>query len=302
MTYLPTEEDLALLKSRSKRLYCRIELLNKDYQIIDTIEGLALSGSNSIDADSDTRRTFNLDIFPKSGFSISQFSTEEWTSKMLRLQIGMKAPTSMPLVGADAVRIPEEEIDAKIKNSAIYKEKDTELRQAKWRYKVGGYEQYGNIENINRKRIIWTDENKEKYASFVKEQGDVGTYSTVVASSDGYTTNGKTYEIAYTPLLIGGGDVVIPLLNADIRSYIEVIFNAACDAVQRDGSTLQSKILELDSFGVDCMIYVKTVRVKNMIAAVEGGIAAGRILSAADVAAIAGCTKEELDKYFHEIS
>lgn len=302
MTYLPTEEDLALLKSRSKRLYCRIELLNKDYQIIDTIDGLALSGSNSIDADSDTRRTFNLDIFPKSGFSISQFSTEEWTSKMLRLQIGMKAPTSMPLVGADAVRIPEEEIDAKIKNSAIYKEKDTELRQAKWRYKVGGYEQYGNIENINRKRIIWTDENKEKYASFVKEQGDVGTYSTVVASSDGYTTNGKTYEIAYTPLLIGGGDVVIPLLNADIRSYIEVIFNAACDAVQRDGSTLQSKILELDSFGVDCTIYGKTIRVKNMIAAVEGGIAAGRILSAADVAAIAGCTKEELDKYFHDTS
>ena len=136
----------------------------------------------------------------------------------------------------------------------------------------------------------------------MKEQGDVGTYSTVVASSDGYTTNGKTYEIAYTPLLIGGGDVVIPLLNADIRSYIEVIFNAACDAVQRDGSTLQSKILELDSFGVDCTIYGKTIRVKNMIAAVEGGIAAGRILSAADVAAIAGCTKEELDKYFHDTS
>ena len=95
---------------------------------------------------------------------------------MLRLQIGMKAPTSVPLVGADAVRIQEKQIDAKIKNSAIYKEKDTELRQAKWRYKVGGYEQYGNIENINRKRIVWTDENKKKYAAFVKEQGDVGTY------------------------------------------------------------------------------------------------------------------------------
>lgn len=81
-----------------------------------------------------------------------------------------------------------------------------------------------------------------------------------------------------------------------------MIFNAACDAVQRDGSTLQSKILELDSFGVDCTIYGKTIRVKNMIAAVEGGIAAGRILSAADVAAIAGCTKEELDKYFHDTS
>ena len=47
MTYLPTEEDLALLKSRSKRLYCRIELLNKNYQIIDMIEGLALRGIDS---------------------------------------------------------------------------------------------------------------------------------------------------------------------------------------------------------------------------------------------------------------
>lgn len=63
-----------------------------------------------------------------------------------------------------------------------------------------------------------------------------------------------------------------------------------------------NKILELDSFGVDCTIYGKTIRVKNMIAAVEGGIAAGRILSAADVAAIAGCTKDELDKYFHDTS
>lgn len=78
MTYLPTEEDLALLKSRSKRLYCRIELLNKDYQIIDTIEGLALSGSNSIDADSDTRRTFNLDIFPKSGYKYFKQNQLEW--------------------------------------------------------------------------------------------------------------------------------------------------------------------------------------------------------------------------------
>ena len=46
MTYLPTEEDLALLKSRSKRLYCRIELLNKDYQIIDTMAKRLLKPSH----------------------------------------------------------------------------------------------------------------------------------------------------------------------------------------------------------------------------------------------------------------
>ena len=302
MTYLPTEEDLALLKSRSKRLYCRIELLNKDYQIIDMIDGLALSGSNSIDADSDTRRTFNLDIFPKKGFSISQFSTEEWTSKMLRLRIGMKAPTSKALVGADAVSIPDEQIKSKIRSSTIYKAKDVELRQTLWRYKIGGYAQYGNIDNINRQRIIWTDENKATYAGFVRENGDVGTYSTVVAACAGYYANGKEYQIAYTPILVSESNAVIPLLKVDIDSYIEQIFNAACDVVQKDNSPLQSKILELDSVGIDCNIYGITTRVKNMIAAVEGGIAAGKILTAADVAAISGCTEEELKKYFNDTS
>ena len=185
MTYLPTEEDLALLKSRSKRLYCRIELLNKNYQIIDMIEGLALSGSNSIDADSDTRRTFNLDIFPKKGFSISQFSTEEWTSKMLRLRIGMKAPTSESLIDLNDITPSEDKIESVIKNDILYISKAIELRQAIWRYQIGGYAQYGNIDNINRQRIMWTEHNKTKYAEFLNEIGAGGTYSTVLGSISG---------------------------------------------------------------------------------------------------------------------
>lgn len=302
MTYLPTEEDLALLKSRSKRLYCRIELLNRDYQIIDMIEGLALNGSNSIDADSDTRRTFNLDIFPKKGFSISQFSTEEWTSKMLRLRIGMKAPTSVPLIDTDAARMSEEEIDAKTINSAIYKEKDTELRQAKWRYKVGGYEQYGNIDNINRPRIMWTDENKTKYAEFLNENGEGGTYSTVLGAIAGYEFNKKEYQIAYTPMLVNAYNTIIPLLKKDINSYLKSIFDAACNSIRKDATTLQGKILALDAIGIDCTVYGNKIRVKNMIAAVEGGIHNGSTLTAADVAAISGCTEEELEKYFHGTS
>lgn len=228
MTYLPTEEDLALLKSRSKRLYCRIELLNKNYQIIDMIEGLALSGSNSIDADSDTRRTFNLDIFPKKGFSISQFSTEEWTSKMLRLRIGMKAPTSESLIDSDSVALTEEKIDSNIKSNPFYISGKIELKKAVWKYQSGGYAQYGNIDNINRQRIMWTDENKTKYSEFLNEKGESGTYSTVLGSVIGYEFNKKEYQIAYTPMLVNADNTIIPLLEKDITSYLKSIFSAAC--------------------------------------------------------------------------
>ena len=264
MTYLPTEEDLALLKSRSKRLYCRIELLNKNYQIIDMIEGLALSGSNSIDADSDTRRTFNLDIFPKKGFSISQFSTEEWTSKMLRLRIGMKAPTSESLIDLNDITPSEDKIESVIKTDILYISKAIELRQAIWRYQIGGYAQYGNIDNINRQRIMWTEQNKKTYAEFLNEIGESGTYSTVLGTFDGYEFN-KKYQIAYTPMLVNTDNTIIPLLKTDINSYLESIFNAACDSIQKDSTTLQSKILELDAIGIDCTIYGNKIRVKNMI-------------------------------------
>ena len=302
MTYLPTEEDLALLKSRSKRLYCRIELLNKNYQIIDMIEGLALSGSNSIDADSDTRRTFNLDIFPKKGFSISQFSTEEWTSKMLRLRIGMKAPTSESLIDLNDITPSEDKIESVIKNDILYISKAIELRQAIWRYQIGGYAQYGNIDNINRQRIMWTEQNKTKYAEFLNEIGEGGTYSTVLGSISGYEFNKKEYQIAYTPMLVNADGTIIPLLEKDITSYLKSIFSAACSSIQKDATTLQSKILELDAIGIDCTVYGNKIRVKDMIAAVEGGVHNGRTLTAADVAAISGCTEEELEKYFHGTS
>lgn len=301
MTYLPTEEDLTLLKSRSKKLYCCIELLNKEYQIVDTIEGLALSGSYSFDADSDTRRTFNLDIFPKKGFSVSKFSTEEWTSKMLRLLIGMKAPTSMPY-DTDKNGMTSSQIQTMVSTNLLYKNKKFAYQKQLWVYEQKGVGQYGNINNINRPRIMWTAENKQKYAAFIKETGEGGTYSTVLSQVAGYETKGKEYQIAYTPLFVSGDNTIIPLLQKDIDSYLEWVFNTACDTVGEETANLPSKVLEIDSLGKDCIIYGKTIHVKNMIAAIESGVAAGKTLTAADVAAISGCTEEELLKYFNDTS
>ena len=44
MTYLPTDADLALLNNHSSNIYCRIDMLNKDFITIDSWEGDPVSG------------------------------------------------------------------------------------------------------------------------------------------------------------------------------------------------------------------------------------------------------------------
>ena len=63
MTYLPTDADLALLNNHSSNIYCRIDMLNKDFITIDSLEGLVIDGSISIDSESDVRRTFNVTLY-----------------------------------------------------------------------------------------------------------------------------------------------------------------------------------------------------------------------------------------------
>lgn len=123
------------------------------------------------------------------------FSTEEWTSKMLRLRIGMKAPTSESLIDLNDITPSEDKIESVIKSDILYISKAIELRQAIWRYQIGGYAQYGNIDNINRQRIIWTEQNKAMYATFLEEQGESGTYSTVLGAVDEFEMDKKHIKL-----------------------------------------------------------------------------------------------------------
>ena len=90
MAYAPTREDLQILKGRSVHTYCKVDLLNLDMVTIDSLEGLVMDGSLSIDADADIRRTFNSTIFLDEGENISELSTEEWINKYVRVYLGLK--------------------------------------------------------------------------------------------------------------------------------------------------------------------------------------------------------------------
>ena len=330
MTYLPTQEDLALLTSHSKSLFTRIELLNKDSQIIDSIEGLTLDGSGSIDADSDTRRTYSLSIFPKKGFSISQFEVEDWIEKMVRIYVGMKSPTDKGNNGAffNYDWLTAKVLEVLIQSNERYIDANIALQTYIAKIKNKGLSIYGNINNLERPRIIWTEENLKEYADFSKDIGpfEPGDYSTICGCDDVWTADNEavgitvTRRIAYT-LFIESKDALIPISRNDVMDYIsdlyrntyDTLYNSSDSEVSAENISTQSearavwsaddlkfnsKLMELDALGLSRTIGNKTLILKNMIAAVEGNTIAGVTLSSADVAAIAGWSADELEKEF----
>lgn len=113
MTYLPTDADLALLNNHSSNIYCRIDMLNKDFITIDSLEGLVIDGSISIDSESDVRRTFNVTLYLGKKSGISSLTEEDWISKNVRVFIGLSG-RGMSKISAS------KSIDEMIKENADY--------------------------------------------------------------------------------------------------------------------------------------------------------------------------------------
>ena len=93
MNYTPSEEELQMLKRHTKHLYCKLELLDKDMNLLDSLEGLTIDGDINIDATSDIRRTFSATIHLDKKSDIAKMMGEDWANKLARIHIGMKTPT-----------------------------------------------------------------------------------------------------------------------------------------------------------------------------------------------------------------
>lgn len=135
-----------------------------------------------------------------------------------------------------------------------------------------GHSVYGNIDNINRQKILWTTDTMEKYAAFIEENPYIeeGDYSNVCGADGPWgDTEETTVQIAYTPLLVSG-ETLIPLVNEDIFSYIDEIVSTARTNCNNVMSKLPDEILKLDKAGIVKSIYGEELTVKNMIAAIEG--------------------------------
>lgn len=164
------------------------------------------------------------------------------------------------------------------------------------------YKQYGNISNTNRDVLKWNTENLKKYKDVIaswKWDVGIGDYSTVEGVSHSFGEGDNAVEIAYTPMLQTNSGLV-PLSADTMDEYINILVEKATDG--QTGKIDVDKLLALDAEGLYLKVNGVEQKISGMVAGVEGQIVNGAKLTAADVAAIAGSSEEELQKLFKQSS
>lgn len=167
--------------------------------------------------------------------------------------------------------------------------------------KSRGVETYGNINNLNRARIVWTSENIAKYQTFVNEMNanetiiSEGDYSTVLGCDDKM----GSLQVAYTPLFQTDNGELVPLTQSEISKYLS---DVKTKATALTNGLVAANILSVDAEGISETVGGSAITVKKMIAAVEGDTFDGAPLSACDVSAIAGWSEAELKKTYGKTS
>lgn len=86
--YEVQQQDIDLLRQRTKTIYTKIQLLNTKFMVIDEIQGVFIDGSISTDSGSDIRNTFDATILVKDDSYITAETARVWIDKHVRVFIG----------------------------------------------------------------------------------------------------------------------------------------------------------------------------------------------------------------------
>jgi hypothetical protein len=97
-TYI-TEQQYSIVKQPYRELYCKVNLLNYQFQVVDDISGVVLSDTWTISATSDIRRTGTLVILPDNDEAYKiQAGSKIFLDKYVQVYIGIKDETTNEIV------------------------------------------------------------------------------------------------------------------------------------------------------------------------------------------------------------
>ena len=92
MAVIPTQTDYDLIQMKTRSTRIKVEVLNFNFQTINSLEGRVTEGSISVDATSDIRRTCSLTLTVEKAKNMISSSGELWLDKFIRIYEGIDNP------------------------------------------------------------------------------------------------------------------------------------------------------------------------------------------------------------------
>lgn len=92
MAVIPTQTDYDLVQMKVRNLRIKVDVLNFNFQTINSLQGYVTDGSISIDATSDIRRTCSLTLVVEKSDKMISPEGELWLDKFIKIYEGIDNP------------------------------------------------------------------------------------------------------------------------------------------------------------------------------------------------------------------
>lgn len=92
MAVIPTQTDYDLVQMKVRNTRIKVDVLNFNFQTVNSLEGYVIDGSISVDATSDIRRTCNLTLSIERSDKMISPGGELWLDKFIRIYEGIDNP------------------------------------------------------------------------------------------------------------------------------------------------------------------------------------------------------------------
>lgn len=90
MVYIPTQEDVNLVLQTDKDLFIKIDLLNKDFKTIGSLQANLISDNLSVDSESKQRRSYSCELQVSDRSFLIGSDKKIWIDKYIRPYYGIK--------------------------------------------------------------------------------------------------------------------------------------------------------------------------------------------------------------------
>ena len=98
MSYEVTQADINLLRQGTQEIYLKVELLNKNMKVIDSLSGVIIDDNFTVNNDSTQRRSYSCTILVTDSSFIIGRDKKIWIDKRIRVYYGIKSLRTQEIV------------------------------------------------------------------------------------------------------------------------------------------------------------------------------------------------------------